>query len=81
MNGMVLQDRDLIPFANYLDENRHQRPPDHLIIEWMAGETEETLVSRFIRCWRRSDALTQGGVSARTATLRVPIQSDAASRR
>jgi len=39
MNGVFVKDEDLGPLAEYLVDNAKRRPPDHLIVEWFAGET------------------------------------------
>lgn len=42
MNGIVFRNKDLTYFSDYLLQHQKRRPCDHLVIEWMAGETNES---------------------------------------
>jgi len=42
MNSILLKDQDILPFANYLESRHTERPPDHIVVEWYAGEKPES---------------------------------------
>jgi hypothetical protein len=42
MMGVILRSTDALVLSDYLIEHVKRRPPDHLMIEWFCGETEQS---------------------------------------
>lgn len=36
MNGIIVQAKDVLPFASYLEAHQDRRPPDHLVVSKQA---------------------------------------------
>jgi hypothetical protein len=42
MMGVIFPSTDALVLSDYLIEHVKRRPPDHLMIEWFCGETEQS---------------------------------------
>ena len=44
--GIFMQNKDIDAFRSYLLEHQRRRPPDHLVVEWFAGEKPQSALIR-----------------------------------
>ena len=74
MNGIFIRQSSLAFFSDYLIKHQARRPPDHLVVEWFAGETSDAAThkgSRAHLAFRYNIMDHRGAVS----TLRAAKQS------
>lgn len=92
-NGILLRDKDIGAFADYLEKHQARRPPDHLQTEWWAGETPESskyksgrsyFVFRYnllehigVQSSLRSDKMVGFGVCGQVMNTELMFQVDA----